>query len=38
MGEAEDEGGDRWMDGWMDGWMERRTRAMVDGGMGWGED
>jgi len=34
VGEAEDEGGDRSMDGW----MERRTRAMVDGGMGWGED
>ena len=31
MGEAKDEGGDRWMDGL----MERRTRAMVDGGMGW---
>ena len=32
MGEAEDEGGDRWIDGWMDGWMERRTRWSM---VGW---
>ena len=26
------------IDGSMVGWMDGTTRAMVDGGMGWGED